>query len=98
MSPEQAQGERGDERSDIYALGVILYELTTGRLPFESETPFATLIKHIQEPVPAPHCFNPDLPPAIEQAILKAMAKDPRDRYGTAGEFAQFISGRGILG
>lgn len=91
MSPEQGQGGEADERSDIYSLGAILYELLTGRIPFEGETPFATILKHITAPPPLPSQFRPDLPPAVEHVILKAMNKDPNTRYQTAGEMAHAL-------
>ena len=83
MSPEQGMGEHGDSRSDIYSLGVVLYELATGRLPFDADTPLAVLLKHVHDPLPLPRQVNPSLPEEVERIILKALAKDPSDRYAS---------------
>lgn len=86
MSPEQALGRASDGRSDLYALGVILFELTTGRLPFSAETPVAVLMKHLHDPLPLPRSLNPDIPEPVEAVILKALAKDPEDRQACASD------------
>jgi serine/threonine protein kinase len=91
MSPEQGQGAAVDPRSDIYALGVLLYELTTGRVPFTAETPLAIVLKHLHDPLPPPRTLNPSLSEALERVILKALAKEPSDRFQTAAELARAV-------
>jgi len=86
FSPEQAQGYQVDGRTDVYALGVVLYEMLTGRAPFTGESPVAVAMKHVREqPVP-PSQYVPDLPPDLERIVLKAMAKDLATRYQSAEE------------
>lgn len=86
MAPEQGLGEAGDERSDLYSLGVILFQLVTGQLPYDAETPLAIILKHLNSPIPSVRQLNSEVPPAIDQIIQKAMAKEPADRYQTAAD------------
>lgn len=88
MSPEQAQGETIDGRADIYALGVILFEVLSGRQPYEADTPMGVVIKHITDAVPHILDVKPDLPPSLEAVIEKAMAKNRDERYSTATELS----------
>ena len=84
ISPEQAKGGRVDNRSDIYSLGVVMYEMITGRPPFDGESPVAVAIQHINGGAVMPSTLNPNIPGGLEQIIMKAMAHDPADRYLTA--------------
>jgi serine/threonine protein kinase len=86
MSPEQASGNTLDRRTDIYSLGVMLYEMATGRVPFSADTPIAVVLKHIQDPLPSPRAINPDIPYSLELVIIKALEKDPANRFSTAAE------------
>jgi tetratricopeptide (TPR) repeat protein len=87
ISPEAGRGEKVDERADIYSLGIVLYEMLTGVVPFDADTPYAVILKHINDPLPGPRQRIPDLPESVEQIILKALAKNRDDRFQSAAEF-----------
>ncbi len=86
LSPEQARGENVDARSDVYSTGCLLYELLTGHPPFTGDSPVAVAYQHVREIAPPPSSSNPDVPPALDAIVMKAMAKNPANRYQTAAE------------
>ncbi len=99
MSPEQIQGKKPlDGRSDVYALGALLFQMLSGHVPYEGETPAQAILKHLQEPVPKVEEYCPDLPEVYQKIIDRAMAKDREQRYPTAGalaaDFAAAVEGR----
>ena len=91
MSPEQATGDLVDGRADVYALGIILFEMLTGKQPYEADTPMAVAIKHVTDPVPRILTVNPNLPADMDLIIQKAMAKNRDERFGTAVEMVQTL-------
>ncbi len=95
MSPEQLSGLELDPRSDLYSAGVVLFESITGRLPFEADTPWSLIAKHMEEEPPDPRTVTADVPEALAKAVLKAMAKDREQRYRTAGEMYEALAAIG---
>ena len=87
LSPEQAQGTAAEESSDLYSIGVLLYEMVTGQLPFEGDSAVAVALRHLTEPPPPVHQLRPDVHPALEAVIIHALAKDPRQRFQDADSF-----------
>ena len=89
ISPEQAQGRQVDELTDVYSLGVVVYELLTGEPPFTGDNFVAIAMQHINDPVPPASLRRPEVPPRLDRAIEKALAKEPADRFASMGEFAR---------
>jgi serine/threonine-protein kinase len=85
MAPEQVQGKRGDARTDVYAIGVILFEMLAGRVPWEGDNPLSVMSQHLSAAVPPLHAINPAVPAPIEGIIRKSLRKDPDERYPDAG-------------
>ncbi|MEX0788518.1 MAG: protein kinase [Anaerolineales bacterium] len=102
ISPEQARGERNlDEGTDIYSFGVVLYEMVVGRVPFSADTPFSIIHDHIYTPLPMPRSVNPKVPEEVQRVLLKALAKDRGDRFGSVEEMVKAFRttlGGGALG
>jgi serine/threonine protein kinase len=91
MAPEQGLEGQSDVRSDIYSLGIMLYEMLTQQVPFDADTPLAVLMKHLNDPLPLPRQIEPDIPEPFERIVLKALSKRPVDRYDSAEEMAQAL-------
>ncbi len=101
LSPEQARGEKVDARSDLYSTGVVLYELLTGQPPFQGDSPVAVAYQHVREDAVPPSDIESDLPPEVDAVVMKALAKNPANRYQTAGEMTddlgRLLTGRRVL-
>ena len=92
ISPEQASGLMATPSSDVYSAGVVAFEMLTGRLPFESDTPVGVAVRHVNEDPPPPSAFLPSVPPAVDAIVLRALAKDPTQRFPSAGALAQAMT------
>ena len=94
LSPEQARGQSVGRAADLYALAIVLYEMLTGTLPFDGDSPIAIAMAHIHDVPPPPRRINPEIPPALEGVILRGMAKQPQRRYASAADLASDLLGQ----
>ena len=98
ISPEQVKGARGDQRSDIYSMGIIFYEMLTGRVPFVGPNPLAVMNERLLHEAKAPRDLNPEIPPEIEEILYRALEREPRHRYATASEMMWDLEHREQIG
>ncbi|NLK07389.1 MAG: Stk1 family PASTA domain-containing Ser/Thr kinase [Firmicutes bacterium] len=96
FSPEQARGGLTTEQSDIYSLGIVLYEMLTGQVPFTGETPIAVALQQLQDPVPSPRKLDPSIPKLLENVLYRALAKEPRSRFPSADSFMMALKKTGL--
>lgn len=92
LAPEQAQGKEPDPKIDIYSLGIVFYELLTGDVPFKGASPTEIAVQHLRSELPSCRKFNPDIPQAVENIVIRAAAKDPAERYATARDMVQDLN------
>jgi eukaryotic-like serine/threonine-protein kinase len=98
ISPEQVKGQRGDQRSDVYALGIMLYEMLTGRVPFVEPNPLAAMNERLLHDPPPPRELNPGISPQLEEILYRALERDPRHRYSTAQEMMRDLENQDQVG
>jgi serine/threonine-protein kinase len=98
ISPEQVRGKRGDARSDVFALGVMLYEMLTGRVPFTGPNPFAVMNDRLLRDPASPRSLNPAISPALEEIVFRALEREPKNRYPSAREFAHDLEHQDQVG
>jgi serine/threonine-protein kinase len=89
MAPEQVEGKRGDARTDVYALGIMLFEMLAGRVPWEGDNPLVVMAQHVNAPLPSLRAIDPHLPAPLEAIVTKCLRKDPAERYADAGELRE---------
>ncbi len=97
FSPEQAKGAKVNEKSDIYSLGIVLYEMLTGRVPFDGDNPVTVALMQINEPPTSPTIYNHNIPPALERIVMKAIRKNPSERFDSADDFIEAIDNMGVV-